>query len=694
MKWSRLAMATAALATLTGFAAAPFGAAQGLPLNFATSEDPTKPKVIHGFDRNAMDTAVKPCDNFFQYACGTWLKRNPIPADQSAWSRFNELYENNRLVLRNILEKAREAPPTAALETRQVGDFYAACMNEDRANALGIQPVQPMLAEVAAVSDKKALGALTGNLQRQGLNVLFGFGSGQDFQNASEQIAVVDQGGLGLPDRDYYLKDDERFVKIRAAYTDLLVKLFTMAGDSPEAAKTNAATVMTIEKALAEASLDRVSRRDTRNLDHRMPLTEAMKLMPAFDFAAYLEAVKAPKVSEINVYVPKFFEGMNAQLGAQDLNAWKTYFRWHILRGSAPLLSNDFVEAHFDFYGKTLQGRKQLTERWKRCVAATDDSLGEALGKVYVEETYGKEGAARMAEMVKNLELALKDNIEALDWMTPATKKQALRKLSTMANKVGHPSKWKDYSKVKVDRADDLGNRLRLNTWRWDYDLAKIGAPVDKDEWFMTPPTVNAYYDPQNNNINFPAGILQPPFFDKSVDDAVNYGAIGAVIGHELTHGFDDQGRRFDAEGNLKDWWTEEDAKAFEERAKCFVGQYGGFRAVDDIYLNGSLTLGENVADNGGVRIALMALKRTMDKDALAKKVEGFTAQQRFFLGFAQVWCGEYTPEVSRLRAQTDPHSPGVYRTNGTVSNMPEFAEAFGCKVGDPMVRDNACRVW
>ncbi|MCC7340955.1 MAG: M13 family metallopeptidase [Bryobacterales bacterium] len=668
--------------------------AQVLPLNFATSEDPTKPKVIHGFDRNAMDTAVKPCDNFFQYACGTWLKQNPIPADQSAWSRFNELFENNRLVLRNILEKAREAPPTASAEVRQVGDYYAACMNEDRANALGAQPLKPLMAEVAAVTEKSEFASLVGQMQRRGFGMLFNFGSGQDFQNASQQIAVLDQGGLGLPDRDYYLKDEERFQKIRAAYLEHLKKIFVLDGDSNAAAARHADAVMAIEKSLAEVSMDRVARRDTRNLDHRMPIAAAAKLMPEFNFTAYLEAAGAPAKGDVNVYVPAFFEGLNKQIASVSLEDWKTYFRWHILHGAADMLSDPFVNESFDFYGKTLQGRKELPERWKRCVAATDGSLGEALGKIYVEETYGKEGSARMAEMVKNLELALRQDIENLSWMTPATKKQALAKLDTMANKIGHPIKWRDYSSVKISRQDRLGNQMHADRFQWDRDIAKIGAPVDKNEWFMTPPTVNAYYDPQNNNINFPAGILQPPFFDKSVDDAVNYGAIGAVIGHELTHGFDDQGRRFDAQGNLKDWWTEADAKAFEERAKCFVDEYAGFRAVDDVHLNGELTLGENVADNGGLRIALMALKHTMSSAQLAKKIDGFTAPQRFFLGFAQVWCGEYTPEAARLRAQTDPHSPGLYRANGTVSNMPEFAEAFGCKAGDAMVRENACRVW
>ncbi len=689
MTWPRFRWTFCALAILASSLRA-----QVLPLNFATSEDPAKPKVIRGFDLGAIDHAAKPCDNFFQYACGTWIKQNPIPADQSTWGRFNELAENNRLILRSILEKAREAPASAPAETRKVGDYYAACMDQAGTNALGAKPLDPLMAQIAAITDKKAFASLAGGMQRRGFGMLFNFGAGQDFQNASEQIAVIDQGGLGMPDRDYYLKDDERFQKIRTAYGKHLQKMFELAGDPGEAASSHAAAVMRIETALAEASMDRVARRDTRNLDHRMPIAGAARLMPDFDFAAYLSAAGAPRNGDINVYVPAFFEGLNKQLQTASLDDWKSYFRWHILRAAASMLSDPFVDENFEFYGKTLQGRKELPARWKRCVSSTDASLGDALGKLFVEETYGKEGASRMSMMDRNLELALRSDIETVPWMTPATRKQALVKLDAISNKIGFPKKWKDYSSVAVSRRDQLTNQMNANRYQWNRDIAKIGAPVDKDEWFMTPPTVNAYYDPQNNNINFPAGILQPPFFDKAADDAVNYGAIGAVIGHELTHGFDDEGRRFDAQGNLKDWWTAEDAKAFEERAQCIVDEYSGFYAIDDVRLNGELTLGENVADNGGLRLALMALGRAMDKQDPERKISGFTGPQRFFLGFAQVWCGEYTPEAARLRAQTDPHSPGKYRVNGTVSNMPEFAGAFGCKAGDAMVRQNACRVW
>lgn len=666
---------------------------QALPLNFAAEEDPGRPKTIHGFDRNAMDTSVSPCQNFFQYACGSWLKENPIPADQSAWGRFNELFENNRLILRNILEKAREAAPTASKEMRQVGDYYAACMDEDGANAAGLKPVEPYLQRVAALSDKGAFPQLVADLHLSGVNVLFGFGSGQDFQDASDVIAVADQGGLGLPDRDYYLQDNPRFTRIRGEYEKHIARMFTLAGATEAEAAQAAQTVMALETALAQASLDRVSRRDTRNLDHRMTVDAAAALMPQFDLKAYMKAVAAPAVADINLYVPDFFKAMSSLVEARPLADWKTYFRWHILRSNAPLLSAPLVDENFAFFGRVLQGRKEQSARWKRCVQATDGALGEALGKAYVEETYGADGAARMAEMVNNLTGALRENIQQLDWMTPATRKQALAKLSTIANKVGHPTKWKDYSEVAISRKDAVANKAAVARFDWKRDLEKIGQPVDKDEWFMTPPTVNAYYDPQNNNINFPAGILQPPFFDKSVDDAVNYGAIGAVIGHELTHGFDDQGRRFDAQGNLKDWWTEQDAKAFEERAECFVQQYGSYKAIDEVGLNGQLTLGENVADNGGLRIAFLALMRSL-KDQDKQQIHGFSPAQRFFLGWGQVWCNAYTPETARLRAQTDPHSPGNHRVNGVVSNMPEFAEAFGCKVGDPMVRENACRVW
>ncbi len=667
---------------------------QGLPLNFAAQEDPGRPKTIQGFDQKAMDPSVSPCQNFFQYACGTWLKENPVPADQPAWGRFNELFENNRLILRNILEKAREATPTASREMRQVGDYYAACMDEDGANAAGLKPIEPYLGRAASLRDKSEFAKFVAELHLSGVNVLFGFGSGQDFQNAADVIAVADQGGLGLPDRDYYLQDNPRFTRIRGEYQAHIARMFALAGASDADAKRDADTVIALETALAEGSLDRVSRRDTRNLDNRMKVSEAAALMPAFDFPAYMKAALTPDVSDINIYVPNFFKALSNQIEARPVDDWKTYFRWHILRSNAPLLSAALAEENFAFYGRVLQGRKEQPARWKRCVQSTDGALGEALGKAYVEETYGKDGAARMAAMVNNLTEALRENIEQLDWMTPATRRQALTKLSTVANKVGHPTKWKDYGEVSISRKDAVANRSAIARFDWKRDLDKIGKPVDKDEWFMTPPTVNAYYDPQNNNINFPAGILQPPFFDKSADDAVNYGAIGAVIGHELTHGFDDQGRRFDADGNLKDWWTEEDAKAFEKRAECFVQQYGNYKAIDEVGLNGQLTLGENVADNGGLRIAFLALLRSMTEEGKKKVIDGFSPAQRFFVGWGQVWCNAYTPETARLRAQTDPHSPGNHRVNGVVSNMPEFAEAFGCKPGDPMVRENACRVW
>ncbi len=687
--WGR-ALAGAVAVITCGISAA----AQGLPLGFAAQEDPGQPKTIQGFDLKAMDTSVSPCQNFFQYACGTWLRENPIPADQTAWGRFNELFENNRLILRGILEKAREAAPTASKEMRQVGDYYAACMDEDGANSAGLKPIEGQLQRVANLREKSALASLVAELHLSGVNVLFAYGSGQDFQNAAEVIAVADQGGLGLPDRDYYLQDNPRFQRIRGEYQKHVARMFVLAGETEGNAARAAETVLAMETALAEGSLDRVSRRDTRNLDNRMKVSEAAALMPAFNLPAYMKAALTPEVSDINVYVPNFFKTLHAQLEARPLDEWKTYLRWHILRSNAPLLAGPLVEENFAFFGRVLQGRKEQPARWKRCVQATDGALGEALGKAYVEETYGKDGAERMAEMVNNLTGALRENIQQLDWMTPATRKQALTKLSTIANKVGHPTKWKDYGEVAISRKDAVANKSAVARFDWKRDLDKIGQPVDKDEWFMTPPTVNAYYDPQNNNINFPAGILQPPFFDKTKDDAVNYGAIGAVIGHELTHGFDDQGRRFDADGNLKDWWTEEDAKAFEERADCFVQQYGSYKAIDEVGLNGRLTLGENVADNGGLRIAFLALLRSLDEEEKGKVIDGFSPAQRFFLGWGQVWCNAYTPETARLRAQTDPHSPGNHRVNGVISNMPEFAEAFGCKAGDAMVREKSCRVW
>jgi endothelin-converting enzyme/putative endopeptidase len=653
---------------------------------------PEPPKAPR-FDVANIDRSVEPCADFFGFACGNWIAHNPIPPDESRWGRFNELIEANREVLRGILEKASFDDPARDPDTKKIGDYYAACMDEAGVEARGLKGLSADLGAIAALSGARDLPPLVGRLHAAGVGALFAFGAVQDYKDATTVIASLDQGGLGLPDRDYYLKDDPKSVELRKAYQAHVARMLALLGDSKEQAAKSAEVVLEIETRLARASMDRVSRRDPEKRYHKMPRAQAAALFPSFAWEGYLAALDSPAFRDVNVGVPDFFKGLEASIKEVPVAHWRTYLRWHLVHASAGALPAAFVNEDFAFYGKTLSGQKELKPRWKRCVAQVDDALGEALGKPYVERTFGADGKERMQRMVGALEKALEKDIRELPWMTEATKPRALAKLAAIANKIGYPDAWRDYSALQVSRSDALGNAQRAEAFELRRQLAKIGKPVDKKEWTMTPPTVNAYYQALMNSINFPAGILQPPFFDRSVDDAVNYGGIGAVIGHELTHGFDDQGRKFDGDGNMTDWWTEADGKEFEARAACVDRQYSGYTAVDDVKLNGKLTLGENVADNGGLRISLMALEDSLAGRASEPK-DGFTPEQRFFLGFAQVWCQNATPEAARLRAQTDPHSPGQWRVNGTVSNMPEFQAAFGCKAGSPMVRENACRVW
>ena len=646
------------------------------------------------FDLNAIDKSADPCVDFYQYACGTWIKNNPIPADQSRWGRFSELEERNRDVLHDILEDAAKTTAKRDATTQKIGDYYAACMDTAGIDAKGLTPLQPEFDRLKNLKDKSELAAEIAHLHRGGMSALFEFGSGQDFKNSNEVIAQTDQGGLGLPDRDYYLKTDEKSVELRNLYLAHVQKMFELAGDTADQAKANAQTIMRLETHLAMGSLDRVSRRDPEKIYHRMSRQDLEKLEPAFRWNQYFTDSGAPAFQSINVSWPDFFKAVNGAIESASLDDWKTYLRWHILHSEVPLLPTAFVNENFNFYGKALTGATELRPRWKRCVDFTDNQLGEALGKKFVERTFGGDAKQRTLKMVDAIERALGQDIDQLTWMTAATKQQALIKLKAVTNKIGYPSKWRDYSSVDIKRDDPVGNGMRADRFAFQRELNKIGKPVDRQEWGMTPPTVNAYYDPQMNNINFPAGILQPPFYDNVADNGINFGGIGMVIGHELTHGFDDQGRQFDAKGDLRDWWTPADAKAFEERAACIDNEYSNFSPVPGVKLNGKLTLGENTADNGGVRIALMALINTTSPAELEKKIDGFSQEQRLFLSFGQIWCENQREEVLRMRAQTDPHSPGKFRVNGVVQNMPEFQKSFSCKAGQPMVSANACRVW
>jgi endothelin-converting enzyme/putative endopeptidase len=647
----------------------------------------------NGFSLQNIDKSVDPCDNFYQFACGTWIRSNPIPADQSRWGRFNALAERNQRILKDILETSSAKTTRTPIE-QKIGDYYQACMDEAGIEAKGLAPLKPELERIASVKDKNELGELLAHLHLRGMGVLFGIGAGADAKNSKMTIVQTAEGGLTLPDRDYYLKEDPKSVEIRGKFTDHVAKMFELTGYSKERANAAAQTVLAIETALAKPAADRVSRRNPLKRYHKMTTEEFLALAPSFNWHAFARGMDMPHVESLNVMNPDYFKALDRVLNDTSLGDIKTYLEWHLLNLAAGSLPKAFVEEDFDFNGRTLTGAKEMRPRWKRCVSAVDADLGEALGQKYVEVAFGPDAKQRMATLIANLEKALETDINELDWMTPATKKRALEKLKAVQNKVGYPEKWIDYSKLTIKEGDFLGNSLRSNIFREERDLAKIGKAPDPREWGMTPPTVNAYYSPLQNNINFPAGILQPPFFDPKLDDAVNYGGIGAVIGHEITHGFDDQGRRFDAAGNLNDWWTAEDAKEYEKRVSCIDKQYSGFIATGDVHLNGKLTLGENTADNGGLRIAYMALEDALDGKS-REKIDGYTPEQRFFLGFAQVWCESRTEAEERRRANVDPHSPGRYRVNGTVSNMPEFWKAYGCKEGQPMVRgENACRVW
>ena len=658
------------------------------PIAYSQSTSTSYHSVL---DVDSMDPGVDPCTDFFTYSCGGWLKKNPIPPDKTSWGLSAKLADDNRVLLREILEEAAAPAPDKDPVKQKIGDYYTACMDEKTIEAAGTSPLKAQLEQISKMHSKRDIARIAAGMVNTG--ALFDFSSNQDYKDSTQVIAEVDQDGLGLPDRDYYVKTDPKSVELRQAYVAHVQKMFELLGDSPSVAATEAQTVMRIETALANGSLTQVERRDPKLLYHKMTREQLETLSPSFDWKQYFSATGQPGLSTLNVTAPEFFKAMEAELQKEDLESWKAYLRWHLVHAGASYLSSAFVNTDFDFFGKTLSGAQELEPRWRRCVSYTDNHLGEALGQAYVKRAFPPEAQQRAQKMVKEIELAMEHDIQSLTWMSPETKQRALEKLHAVANKIGYPDKWRDYSTLTISRNDAMGNAMRARVFEFHRQLAKIGKPVDRGEWGMTPPTVNAYYNPQINDINFPAGILQPPFFDPKVDDAPNYGDMGATIGHELTHGFDDEGRQFDAQGNLRDWWTPEDGKKFEQRASCVSDQYSQYVAVDDIKINGQLTLGENVADLGGLMLAYMAWQDETRRKKL-DSIDGFTPEQRFFIGYGQSWCSNTRDESQRMYATIDPHSPDKYRANGVVANTPEFQQAFHCKAGSAMVRENRCRVW
>ena len=648
-----------------------------------------------GLDLKAIDKSADPCNDFYHYACGNWIKNNPVPADESSWSRFNELYQRNQVRLRDILEDSEKHENRSPTD-QKIGAFYESCMDEQIVERRGTDPLRSELERIAHVSNADELLEETARLHAMQVAVFFTFDSTPDPKDAKMTIAEVDQGGLGLPEKDFYFRDDDKSKEVRQKYIAHIAKMFQLTGASSEDAQQKAQEVMAIETALAKGSLDVTARRDPQAMTHEMPTGDLQKLAPDFNFNAFFTQLRTPEFAKLNVTVPVFFQAFDTLLKTQSLNALKDYMAWHYIGASAGRLPKAFVDENFDFYGRTLAGTKEQKPRWKRCVAATDDQLGEALGRKFVEKTFGEEGKERTLLMVHGIESEMANDLASLTWMSPETKKQALVKLHAVANKIGYPERWRDYSSVNVVNDDYFGNWNRASEFESKRERDKIGKPVDRMEWGMTPPTVNAYYNPTENNINFPAGILQPPFFSNTAGDAVNYGAVGVVIGHELTHGFDDQGRQFDADGNLKDWWQKKDEEKFNKLADCLVNEYGGFSPAPGVKLNGKLTLGENTADNGGIRLAYFALMAELARksEPASRKEDGYTQPRQFFLGFAQVWCENVRPEQARLWAQTDPHAAGEFRTNGVVSNLPQFSDAFGCKPDSKMYAAKGCRVW
>ena len=682
--------------TLLPFAATHSAAAQTASSAAADTSAPVQ--LIPGLDKRLIDSSANPCDDFATYVCGNFDKLYPIPPDKPGYGTGAIVQDYTQQVLHDLLEKAAVASASRTPNEQKIGDYYATCMDADAIYAAGLKPLQPEFDRIAALTDKKQLTDLLAHYQLIGVSAFFSYGEQQDFKDARKQIAAVDQGGLGLPERDYYLRTDPASVKTRDEYVQHVAAMLRLLGEPEAQASGDAQKIMQLETALAKVSLDITSQRDPNKVYHIMTTAQLAGLTPAIDWAGFFARTGTPPVSDLNVANPDFFKGLQSLLDSTDLQTIRTYLRWQLIHSTPGwTLPQALDDEQFSFFGHQLRGQPQQRARWKRCVAATDGALGEALGQVYVAKQFPPSSKAATLQMVHDIENAMDREIDTLTWMSPETRVKAKAKLHRVADKIGYPDRWRDYSKLTIVRGDAIGNASRAVEFENHRQLAKIGQPVDRGEWGMTPPTVNAYYDPSMNDINFPAGILQAPLYDPHAPDAAVYGHIGAIVGHELTHGFDDEGRQFDGSGNLSDWWTPDDAKNFEAMTDCEVKEYDGFTAVDDLKVNGKLTLGENTADNGGLRLAyeaFLADAKRKNIDVTAKQADGYTPIQEFFVAYGQNWCGSLRPQQVRLQVQTDPHSPRQFRVDGVVQNMPEFGHAFGCKSGQPMMPVNACHVW
>ena len=646
------------------------------------------------FDPSRMDTTADACTDFFQYANGTWVKNTAIPPAYSRWGTFNILADNNYALLKDVLENAAKSKSAKGSDTQLIGDYFASCMDEAAIEKAGAKPLKPFLKALDKIKDRQGLQKQIAAFHSAGVPALFGFGAGADAKNSVINIANASQGGLTLPDRDFYTKDDAKSVETRTKFVEYMTNMFKLLGDDAGVAAENAKTVMTIQTRLANASKSRVELRNPEARYNKKSLAQLADMTPNFSWMDYMTTRGVPPVQEVNIGQPAFFEEVNKMMSDVSIGNWKTYLRWMLLNSSATRLSKAFVDENFNFFNKFLQGTKEQQPRWRRCIGATDNAVGEALGKEYVKKAFTPEAQKRMSELIDNLFAAYRDRLSKLEWMSAETREKALVKLNTYQRKIGFNQNPRGYTGLSVGRKSFFDNSRSVGQFEITRNLKDVGQKVDKTRWGMTPPTVNAYYNPSFNEIVFPAGILQPPFFNFQADDAINYGAIGAVIGHEISHGFDDQGSQFDADGNLKSWWTKDDRAAFEEKAMCVSNQFSSYEIQKGLNINGKLTLGENIADLGGLTASYVAYQKSLEGKPRPADIDGFTAEQRFFLGYAQVWSTKSTPEFERQQVLTDSHSNARYRVNGPLSNMKQFSNAFGCKDGQKMVRKDICEIW